>query len=73
MTEEPIGRIQFSKQGISLYNYEGGFVCRIEHPSDRRFFVNWIGIGLGQLAEAQKRRSGGAIEGAAPEVEAVPI
>lgn len=51
-----IGRIQWSKLGITIYDGEGSFVSRIEHPKDRDFFANVIVAALKKVSEEQTKR-----------------
>lgn len=62
-----IGRVQWSKLGITVYDATGGFVCRIEHEQDRHFFNEIIVAALKRISEEQSRRRAfvsDAVEGA---------
>jgi len=51
-----IGRVQWSKLGITIYDGEGSFVSRIEHPKDRHFFNEMIVAALRKVSEEQAKR-----------------
>ena len=51
-----LGRVQWSKLGITLYDADGSFVCRIEDERDVRFLNNLITRGIQELYREAKRR-----------------
>lgn len=59
----PVGRIQWSKMGISIYAADGSFICRIENELDIKFLTNLISAGLRELSKEQQRRKGQGNEG----------
>jgi len=57
-----LGRIQWSKQGISLYDVDGSFVTRIEDKEYVRFLTNWMQRGLLELQGEMERRAQEGVE-----------
>ena len=51
-----IGRIQWSKLGITVYDGDGSFVSRIEHIEDRTLFNAFVIEGLKQVNLHQLER-----------------
>lgn len=51
-----IGRIQWSRLGITIYDASGSFVTRIENDRDRNFFADIIVAALKRVSEEQIRR-----------------
>lgn len=45
------------KIGITIYDGDGGFVCRIDDPKERKFFQNMVMIALRELAAERQRQS----------------
>lgn len=52
----PVGRLQWSKNGITIYNPDGGFIARMEHPADCVLMNNLIRDALRLVSEQQVRR-----------------
>lgn len=72
----PLGRIQWSKVGITLYDINGAFVCRLEDVRDRNFLAAMIGEALRKISYEQSRRSTFVADAPPPELEsdmAAPI
>jgi hypothetical protein len=51
-----VGRIQWSKLGVTVYDGEGGFVSRMEHPDDLKFFDWCILNALKEVSSQQQKR-----------------
>lgn len=51
-----VGRIQWSKLGITIYDGDGSFICRLEHIEDRNFFAGTIMQALKVISAEQARR-----------------
>jgi hypothetical protein len=52
-----IGRVQWSKLGITIYDAVGSFVTRIEHERDRHLFNEVLVAALKKISEEQMRRT----------------
>lgn len=57
MTEipRPVSRIQWSKQGITFYDPEGSFICRLEQPWEVGFVSQSVMEMLKTVSDQQQK------------------
>lgn len=56
----PVGRLQWSKNGVTIYNPDGGFIARMEHPQDIALMNRFMRDALKFISEQQQARKDAA-------------
>lgn len=66
-------RLQWSKNGVTIYDGAGGFVTRLTNPIDIAFLARLLQGGLRSIVAEQKRRSTFKAEEQPAEAEGAPV